>query len=185
MTADRIKADVMFDDSGSTSETAATLAKKLRGAGIACEVVNLVPAKPAVLQRDRIAIVLAVSLLTALAWCYLLWLSADMKMGGMDMAGLRMMPSGMGPPDMPWRPTEFAFVFAMWTVMMLGMMTPSAAPMFLVYARMGRQTKARHSPLVATAWFGAGYLLVWVAFALALASCNGPLSAPVCLISRW
>ena len=57
---------------------------------------------------------------------------------------------------------EFAFVFAMWTVMMVGMMTPSAAPMFLMYARVGRHGKS----LRATVWFAAGYFLVWVAFAL-------------------
>ena len=27
---------------------------------------------------------------------YLLWLSADMFMGGMDMSGFRMIPAGMG-----------------------------------------------------------------------------------------
>jgi predicted metal-binding membrane protein len=37
---------------------------------------------------------------------------------------------------------EFAFVFVMWTVMMVGTMTPSAAPMILKYARVGRQTEA-------------------------------------------
>jgi predicted metal-binding membrane protein len=127
------------------------------------------PAKAAVLKRDRVFIVLAISLLTALAWSYLLWLSAEMNMGGMDMAGLRMVPSGMGlmmPADMPWRAMEFAFVFAMWAVMMIGMMTPSAAPMFLTYTRVGRQTEAQRRPLVATAWFAAGYFLVWVGFAV-------------------
>jgi predicted metal-binding membrane protein len=104
-----------------------------------------------------------------LAWSYVLWLSADMNMGGMDMTGLRMIPSGMGlmmPADMPWQATEFAFVFTMWTVMMVGMMTPSAAPMFLMYDRVGRQTKASGSPLVATTWFSAGYFLVWIGFSL-------------------
>jgi predicted metal-binding membrane protein len=33
---------------------------------------------------------------------------------------------------------EFAFILAMWTVMMVGMMTSSAMPMILMYARMGR-----------------------------------------------
>jgi predicted metal-binding membrane protein len=147
--------------------TAAILAKTFRAAGIGCEIVDLVPAKAAVLERDRVVIVLAIALLTGLAWGYLLWLSADMNMGGMDMAGLRMIPSGMGlmmPADMPWTAIEFAFVFAMWTVMMAGMMTPSAAPMFLTYARVGRQTEAQRRPLIATAWFAAGYFLVWVGF---------------------
>jgi predicted metal-binding membrane protein len=72
----------------------------------------------------------------------------------------------MMPADTPWRPIEFAFVFAMWTVMMVGMMTPSAVPMFLMYARLGRQTEAQSRPLAATVWFGAGYFLVWIAFAM-------------------
>jgi predicted metal-binding membrane protein len=148
---------------------AALIAQKLRDSGVGCEIVYPAPTHAAVLRRDRVVIVLAVALLTALAWGYLFWLSADMDMGGIDMTGLRMIPSGMGlmmPTDMPWRAMEFAFVFAMWTVMMVGMMTPSAAPMFLMYARVGRQTEARDRPLSATVWFAAGYFLVWVAFAL-------------------
>ena len=145
------------------------VAQKLRNAGLGCEIVTFVPTETAVLRRDRIAVILALTLLTALAWSYLLWLSADMAMGGMDMGDIRMIPSGMGlmvPAHTPWRALEFAFVFAMWTVMMVGMMTPSATPMILMYARLGRQTEARGRPLAATVWFTAGYILVWVAFAL-------------------
>jgi len=148
-------------------QMAARIAQRLRDAGLKSQILNLVPADTAALRRDLIVIVLALALLTALAWSYLLWLSADMSMGGMNMTGLRMIPSGMGlmmPADMPWRAMEFAFVFAMWTVMMVAMMTPSAAPMFLMYARVGRQTEA--APLTATVWFAAGYFLVWIACAL-------------------
>jgi predicted metal-binding membrane protein len=127
-----------------------------------------VPTQAAVLRRDRIVLVLALTLLTALAWSYLLRLSADMDMGGMDMTGYRMIPSGMAlmvPADTPWLPIEFASVFVMWAVMMVGMMTPSALPMFLMYARVGRQTEGAR-PLAATAWFATGYFLVWAALAL-------------------
>jgi predicted metal-binding membrane protein len=51
-----------------------------------------------------------------------LWLAADMDMGGMDMTGFRMIPAGMGimaPANAPWKGIEFAFVFAMWAVMMV------------------------------------------------------------------
>ena len=61
-----------------------------------------------------------------------------MDMGGMDMSGLRMIPAGIGimlPANEPWRTIEFAYVFLMWVAMMVGMMTPSAAPMILTYAR--------------------------------------------------
>jgi hypothetical protein len=90
-------------------------------------------------------------------------------MAGMDMTGFRVIPSGMTlmvPADMPWRAMEFIFVFAMWTVMMVGMMTPSAAPIILLYARVGRQIQAHGRPLAATVWFATGYFLVWIAFAL-------------------
>ena len=123
--------------------TATLIAKKLRDSGVGCEIVHPIATDAAVCRRDRAVIVLAVALLTAFVWSYLFWLSADMEMDGMAMTGLRMIPSGMGlmmPRDMPWRAMEFGFVFAMWAVMMVSMMTPSAAPMFLMYARVGRQT---------------------------------------------
>jgi predicted metal-binding membrane protein len=125
--------------------------------------------KTAVHAGDRFVIALALILLTALAWVYLLWLSADMDMNGMDMSGFRIIPSGLGymmPADTPWRAMEFAFVFGMWTVMMVGMMTPSAAPMIFMYARMGRLTEKQGTPFAATACFVAGYFLAWAAFAL-------------------
>ena len=124
----------------------------------------------AVLRRDRAVIAAALLLLIALAWAYLIWLAADMKMGGMDMTGFRMVPAGEGlmmPATSPWEAVEFAFVFAMWAVMMVGMMTPSAAPMILIYARVSRQAASERVPFAATSWFGGGYLLAWLAFALA------------------
>jgi len=100
----------------------------------------------------------------------LAWLADDMAMGGMDMSGFRMIPAGQGlmmPAGAPWQPIEFAYAFAMWTVMMIGMMTPSVAPMILIYARVGRQADMRGQPFAATAWFAAGYLVAWTAFSLA------------------
>src|SRR6185503_7362673 len=121
-------------------------------------------------RRDRWIVAAALIILTALAWGYTLWLAADMGMGGMDMTGFRMIPAGLGwmmPNELPWTALEFGFVFAMWAVMMVGMMTPSSMPMILLYARVGRQAAATGKPLAATGWFAAGYLLVWIAFALA------------------
>jgi len=123
-----------------------------------------------VLRRDRLVVAGAVGVIIALAWGYMLWLAADMDMGGMDMTGFRMIPAGIGimaPANAPWGAIEFAFVFAMWAVMMVGMMAPSAAPMILIYARVGRQGKADGKPLAATGWFAAGYFLAWTGFSLA------------------
>src|ERR1700687_5834632 len=122
-----------------------------------------------VLRRDRAVIVAALVVITGLAWAYVLWLANDMAMGGMDMTGFRMIPAGMGlmmPASAPWQPIEFIFMFVMWVVMMIGMMTPSAAPMVLLYARVGRQAVMQGKPFANSNWFFGGYLVAWVAFAL-------------------
>src|SRR5215471_5669831 len=124
----------------------------------------------AVLRRDRLLDASALAVTVALAWAYVLWLAAEVDMGGMDMTGVRMIPAGNGimlPANEPWRAIEFAYVFVMWAVMMVGMMAPSAAPMILMYARVGRQGKIAGKPLAATGWFAAGYLLAWIGFSLA------------------
>jgi predicted metal-binding membrane protein len=124
----------------------------------------------AVLSHDRAILIAALLIVTALAWTDLVWLADDMAMGGMDMGGFRMIPAGRGlmmPANEPWRPIEFAYVFAMWAVMMIGMMTPSAAPVVLIYGRVARQAVSSGQPFAATAWFAAGYLTAWTSFSLA------------------
>src|SRR5262249_528103 len=150
-------------------QQATRIAQRLREFGLESQILNLVPADTAALRRDRILVVLALTMLTALAWSYLLWLSLAMVMDGMAMDDFRMIPSGIGlmmPAQMPWRAMEFAFVFAMWTVMMIGMMTPWAAPMILTYARVGRHAKPQRTPLTATIWFVGGFFVPWIPFAL-------------------
>jgi predicted metal-binding membrane protein len=126
----------------------------------------------AVLRRDRAIIMAAVATLIVLAWADLVWLANDMAMEGMDMTGYRMIPAGqalMMPASSPWRSIEFAYVFVMWVVMMIGMMTPSAAPIILIYARVGRQAAERR-PFASTAWFAGGYFSAWIAFSVAATS---------------
>ena len=72
----------------------------------------------------------------------------------------------MGPASQPFAPAELAYAVVMWVVMMAGMMTPSAAPMVLLYARVGRQAGAQGVVFAATGWFAAGYLAAWTAFAI-------------------
>ena len=140
-----------------------------------------------ILRRDRIIVAAALAALTALAWTYVLWLAADMDMGRTEMTGFRMVPAGMGimaPALAPWRAIEFVYVFAMWVVMMVGMMTPSAAPMILVYARVGRQASAQGKPFAATGWFATGYLLAWAGFALAATAAQWALDRTALLDPR-
>jgi predicted metal-binding membrane protein len=123
----------------------------------------------AVLRRDRALVLTCLIMLVVIAWSYVLWLAVDMDMGGMDMPEFRMIPAGMGlmmPVNAPWQAIEFAFVFVMWAVMMVGMMTSSAAPVVLLYARVGRQVGPGQAPFAASAWFAGGYLVAWIAFSL-------------------
>jgi predicted metal-binding membrane protein len=125
----------------------------------------------AVLRRDRVVVAAALAILAGMACGYVLWLKADMDaMEGMDMTGFRTIPAGIGimaPTVVPWHWFEFMLVFVMWLTMMIGMMTPSAAPMILIYARVGRQALVQGKPFAATAWFVIGYLSVWAAVSLA------------------
>ena len=122
------------------------------------------------LRRDRLAVAAALIVATLLAWAYLLWLSAQMAADGMtgmaDMPGMDMsaMAGAMAPSIRAWAPADFAFMFAMWAVMMVGMMTPSVAPMLLLYAGVGRKAAESGTPFASTGWFFAGYLAVWTAF---------------------
>ena len=123
------------------------------------------------LRRDRALTLAAIAIIAGSAWVYLLWLDAGMDMAGMEMTGFRMVPNGlamaMTPAAAPWSATEFALTFVMWTVMMVGMMTPSAAPMILIYARAARIAAAADRPFATTSWFLGAYLLAWTAFAFA------------------
>ena len=74
----------------------------------------------------------------------------------MDMSGFRIIPAGMGlmmPTSAPWTAMEFAFVFAMWAVMMIGMMTPSAAPMVLLYVGVARHAVRSGHRFASAVWF--------------------------------
>lgn len=125
----------------------------------------------AILRRDRAVVAASLAALTLVAWAYTVWLGNAMSMDGMDMPGMRMdaNPFGVGmmPALRPWSAAELASTFVMWAVMMVGMMTPSAAPMVLLYATVARKADARGRPMAATAWFASGYLLAWVGFSLA------------------
>jgi len=111
-------------------------------------------------RRDRVVISSCLVLITALAWSYLVYLDRQMSAA---MAHDRMMADMGMTMDMPWNAADVLFTFAMWAVMMVGMMTPSAAPVMLLFAGLHRGRGAHRAPRVVIA-FGAGYLLVWTAF---------------------
>lgn len=99
-------------------------------------------------------------MLTAIAWIYLFRLDRAMAA---SMAHDKMMADMGMSMDMPWTAADVLFTFAMWAVMMVGMMMPSASPVLLLFAGMQRGRGAQRIP-GAVFLFGAGYVLVWTAF---------------------
>ena len=112
-------------------------------------------------RRDAYVVLFALLALTALAWIYLAWLTHHDSMAGMAMDGM----GAMHPAAVSWG-TELFLAFIMWTVMMIGMMTPSVVPVILLYARVGRHAAANGKPFAATGWFTGGYFLAWTGFSV-------------------
>ncbi|ASY64947.1 hypothetical protein SJ05684_c35320 [Sinorhizobium sojae CCBAU 05684] len=143
------------------------------------------------LRRDRTIVAASLATLTAISWIYILWLAATMDMGGMAMPETNMamgtdmdlpaetgrsmgtdqeaggLASVLGLQPRPWSAVEAGVMATMWIVMMVGMMLPSATPMILLYAHVGRHSLRQGKPFASTGFFAGGYLLTWTGFALA------------------
>ena len=108
-----------------------------------------------VLRRDRAVVLAALAALAILCWLYLV-----------SLASTPMVMDGMAPQVAAWSGEAAIATLLMWAVMMVGMMTPSVAPMILMYARVARQAQSRGTPFAPAGWFALGYFLAWTGFAL-------------------
>lgn len=145
---------------------------------------------PPVLPRaERLAILASLALVIGLAWLYLAVFGMTMTMsdsGSMaktshasaassapmdDMPGMKMADAATeASHGMVMASLSFGFLAAMWLVMMIGMMLPSASPMILIVARIGRARTPGGGPAVGTGAFALGYLLAWTGFSLVAAA---------------
>ena len=108
-----------------------------------------------VLKRDRMIVLSGLLTVSALAWAYMVYLAWDMEHMEMEMAM---------PQMQTWAFLDLVLMFAMWAVMMVAMMVPSATPLVLLFANVNRKRRERRDPVVPTAVFLLGYLLVWTGF---------------------
>jgi predicted metal-binding membrane protein len=141
------------------------------------------------LGLDRLLIVASLGLLSLVAWAYLAYLSAAMARGDMSLMGLGAMPAGGADVSgagasmsgagaavpgagaamtgtMSWTPTTVVLMFAMWFVMMIGMMIPSALPAILLYSRVQHHYRSAGAAARYSGAFVCGYLLAWAGFSL-------------------
>jgi predicted metal-binding membrane protein len=83
------------------------------------------------------------------------------------------MPAAMSMPmPMTWSAGDFGFMFAMWAVMMVAMMLPSATPMILIFSKVAKKREADRRSFTPTWTFLAGYLLVWTGFSVIATALN-------------
>lgn len=119
------------------------------------------PALEQVLKRDRLVTFAALVCLALPAWGWMIHEARAMYQTGVcSCAGMKM----SGPDLRPWSAATLIPLFLMWAVMMVAMMTPSAAPMVLTFAMVQRKRREREQPFVPTAIFLLGYLAVWTGF---------------------
>jgi predicted metal-binding membrane protein len=112
-------------------------------------------------SRDRLLIWTCLAVVVGLAWAYLIYL--DRRMAP-EMEHHTMMASmGMTIEMPPWTAADVLFTFAMWVVMMIGMMVGTAAPVLLLFAGAHAGRGGRRVPWIVLV-FGFGYVIVWVAF---------------------
>jgi predicted metal-binding membrane protein len=111
-------------------------------------------------RLDRLLISVSIGLVTILAWAYLVHLDHQMSAAMQDERMMAAMGMAM---DKAWTLADGWFTFAMWAVMMVGMMAPTALPMLLLFAAATRGRDQRGLALPTLA-FGLGYIAVWTSF---------------------
>jgi predicted metal-binding membrane protein len=113
-------------------------------------------------RQDRLVVMLALVIITLLTWQYLVQMSRSMHEAA-DVAAMHA-AMGMG-ADAAWSLAHVGMLLVMWSVMMVGMMLPSAAPVILLVVGTYRRRGGATGHLT-VASFVSGYLAAWVGFSI-------------------
>ena len=111
------------------------------------------------LGHDRASLIVLLILLPLVCWSWIVVMARDMY-GPMTGASAWMM-------TLRWDAPHVLLLWAMWAVMMTGMMLPSASPLVLLYGAAAR--RSRHETATATRRIyalTAGYLFIWALFSI-------------------
>jgi len=124
------------------------------------------------LQGERAPLVVLLVVVPVVSWTWIVVMARDMY-GSMAGASAWMMTRD-------WDLPHLILLWAMWAVMMTGMMLPSAAPLVLLYGaavrRSAPQMAAQHTYALA-----AGYLVAWALFSLAATALQRALASVLLL----
>ena len=135
--------------------------------------------------KDRMVVYVGVVLILLVSWAYIIGMGWEMgtlpfmspsPMDSMQMNSMKMdmqeksivtsILTWMPPMSGDWLFIDFLFLFLMWAVMMIAMMTPSILPMIMLFTTLNskniRENKVSANPL----YLLSGYLMSWVLFSL-------------------
>jgi predicted metal-binding membrane protein len=120
------------------------------------------------LRFDRVPTMVLLVLLPLISWLWIVVMARDMY-GPMTGASAWMMTA-------VWDFPHLLLLWAMWAVMMVGMMLPSASPVLLLYGVVARRSApgAAARQIYALA---AGYLVIWALFSLGATALQRALAA--------
>jgi predicted metal-binding membrane protein len=107
------------------------------------------------LRHDRLIMLVLLGVIPLASWVWIVMMARDMY-GPMTGASAWMMTAD-------WDAPHLLLLWTMWSVMMTGMMLPSASPMFLLYGVIARRSDPHHAAARIYALAG-GYLSMWVLF---------------------
>jgi predicted metal-binding membrane protein len=120
------------------------------------------------LRVNRTPVLLLLVFVPAASWLWIVVMARDMY-GPMTGASAWMMSPA-------WDVPHLLLLSAMWTVMMIAMMVPSAAPLVLLYGAAARRTAPQPAALRIYA-LAAGYVVVWALFSIAATALQRLLSS--------
>jgi len=120
-------------------------------------------------------------LISALAWAYTI-AGVGLEMNAHAVTGhaggaTQISGETMATPAIEWTLAQAWAMLAMWWIMMVAMMLPSAAPIILLAAELNRRSRAERAPFGATGAFAGGYLLVWLFFSIVAVAAQYALQA--------
>ncbi|MBL8199573.1 MAG: DUF2182 domain-containing protein [Chromatiales bacterium] len=110
------------------------------------------------LRREALSLGLVLLLVTGLCWLWIAALARDMY-GAMSGPAAWMMSA-------TWDARHLLLLWAMWAVMMAGMMLPAASPTLLLHVGAARAQGPATGAGVRVMALAGGYLLVWAVFSV-------------------
>jgi predicted metal-binding membrane protein len=137
------------------------------------------PTAGALLARPRLIAALSILVLAGAGWAYLGLMATDAARSGGPASAFDVLPGAGGVarsllealcrpgPGSGTSLERLALMLAMWSAMVLAMMVPTAGPMVMTYAQIAETAAHKGERVASPAMLVAGYVVVWLGFALA------------------